>query len=44
MRSMDSDKLTIFIKESASMRERNLEQLVKSGEEKSELYLEKHIR
>lgn len=26
------------------MREKNLEQMVKSGEEKSELYLEKHIR
>lgn len=33
-----------MVRESAGIREKNLEQMVKSGEEKSEMYLERHIR
>lgn len=43
-RSLESDKLITMIKESSGIREKNLEVMVKSGEEKSEIYLERHIR
>jgi len=41
---MDQDRLATLIKESSGIREKNLDLMLKSGEEKSELYLEKHIR
>lgn len=34
----------IMVKESYTLREKNLEEMIRAGEEKSELYLEKHIR
>lgn len=43
-RAMENEKLTIMVRESSMIRSRNLEQMIKSGEEKSELYLERHIR
>ncbi|TNV82967.1 hypothetical protein FGO68_gene4923 [Halteria grandinella] len=33
-----------MVRESSGIREKNLEQMVRNGEEKSELYLERHIR
>jgi hypothetical protein len=33
-----------MIKESSGIRDRNLELMIKSGEEKSEIYLERHIK
>jgi hypothetical protein len=43
-RSIETDKLTTMIKESSGIRDRNLELMIKSGEEKSEIYLERHIK
>jgi hypothetical protein len=43
-RSLEGDKLITMIRESSGIREKNLEQMVRNGEEKSELYLERHIR
>jgi len=43
-RSIETDKLTVMMKESAGIRDRNLELMIKSGEEKSEIYLERHIK
>lgn len=43
-RATETDRLLTMVKESSNLRERNLEAMIRSGEEKSELYLEKHIR
>jgi hypothetical protein len=32
------------MKESTNIRDRNLETMIKSGEEKSEIYLDRHIK
>jgi hypothetical protein len=43
-KSLSQDKLIVMVKESSNIREKNLEALIKGGEEQSEIYLAKHIR
>jgi hypothetical protein len=43
-RALDSDRLNTMIKESSGIRDKNLDSMIKAGEEKSEIYLERHIK
>ena len=42
-RSLENDKLQTIVKESSGIRDKNVENLIKAAEDRSEQYLEKHI-
>ena len=43
-RNLEQDKLVGMVRESGSIREKNVEAMIQSGEEQSEIFLAKHIK